>query len=592
MSDVVYEIFPALGIARLGNAPEAFYIGPEQACGLPILADGSDRPFGIGDFRDSEGRVQRQAARFRIWRRAPGAVPEEVTLATKDVRDISWTVHLANKKASWYRFQTTKGERGYAPNHPLRNAEVQSLEDRQRLFIDPGPRSIAGRNTSPVEFSKATIPPGYAGGSFPPETLRPQTIETLGALRTDGDGRLLLLGGFGHSGSVRDPAALTDYANNDGWWDDISDGPVRATVRLASGQTIEAKPAWALVAPPAYAPQIGNLVTLDDLMFDTSVRYLGTRPDIYEHGHWKGGAAGYRPRFATEVEPILRRGAGYPWVTDVPAGPHSFDLAQLADPSPAAANLRKFYLDILRGPGEENAVDSHVANVSMMPLLLGDDAIAAEHEAGLLLATRKYLSVTECQYFFLQQWAAGHFEPGGASSMHPGEALSRAVLENCVGGPLSPGIETTWIVRDPSIYSEPFRIRVKLPLPSPLSLGFDPASGLEPGDLTRYMAVPWQADFNDCSTENVRGRIMWWWPAQRPIAVFVPDEATTGPGRQVPWIGSDADPTVRGYFAFVDYMEMLRDWDKLGFVFDVGKPGAPQFIEVARRLPRPPAKAK
>src|SRR5450432_1388403 len=152
MADAVYEIFPAIGIARVGNAPEAFYIGPEKGCELPIHADGSDRPFTASDFRDREGRLQRQAARFRIWRRLPGAAPEEVTLATAGISEIRWTAHLANKKASWYRFQTIRGQNGYASNHPLRNAEVQSEADRRRLIIDPGPRSIAGRNAAPVEF--------------------------------------------------------------------------------------------------------------------------------------------------------------------------------------------------------------------------------------------------------------------------------------------------------------------------------------------------------------------------------------------------------------------------------------------------------
>jgi L-Lysine epsilon oxidase N-terminal/L-lysine epsilon oxidase C-terminal domain len=592
MADAVYEIFPAIGIARVGNAPEAFYIGPEKGCELPIHADGSDRPFTASDFRDREGRLQRQAARFRIWRRLPGAAPEEVTLATAGISEIRWTAHLANKKASWYRFQTIRGQNGYASNHPLRNPEVQSEADRRRLIIDPGPRSIAGRNAAPVEFSRSTIPAGYTGGSFPPATLKPESIETLGSLRTDALGRLLLLGGFGHSGSTREAAALSDYANNDGWFDDVADGPVTATIRLASGETLQAKSAWVIVGPPAYAPQVGNLVTLDDLVFDVAVRFLGARLDIYEHGYWKTGAAGYRPRFKSEIQPILVHIASFPWVTDIPAGPHSFDMAQLGDPGAASADLRKFYFDIMRGPGEENLVDSHVPNISMMPLLLGDDAIAAEHEATLLQATSKYLSVTDTQYFFLQQWAAGHFDPGERPARHPGEALSRAVLENCVGGPLSPGIETTWIARNPAIYAEAYRLRAKSPAPSPLSLGFDPADGLEPGDLTRYMALPWQADFNECATQRIQGRVLWWWPAQRPIAVFLPDEVTGKPGSQVPWIGSNEDPAARGFYCFADHLEMLRSWDKLGFVLDVGQPGTPQFVEVGRKLSRTPVKAK
>jgi len=236
----------------------------------------------------------------------------------------------------------------------------------------------------------------------------------------------------------------------------------------------------------------------------------------------------------------------------------------------------------------------------MMPLLVGDDAIGAAQDAGALLATSKYLRLTDTQYFFLQQWAAGHFEPGSAEETHPGQVLTRAVLENCVGGALSPGIETTWIARDPAIYAEPFRIRPRLPTPDPLSLGFDPVTGLEPGDLTRYMALPWQADFNECSTQKIQGRVMWWWPAQRPASVYLPAEGKAGEatmpasslGPQVPWIGSDDDPTARNYLAFADHLEMLRDWDKLGFVLDVGKPGDSRFVEVARTLPRALPKGK
>ena len=27
--------------------------------------------------------------------------------------------------------------------------------------------------------------------------------------------------------------------------------------------------------------------------------------------------------------------------------------------------------------------------------------------------------------------------------------------------------------------------------------------GLQPGDLTKYSALPWQADFNECSIQNI-----------------------------------------------------------------------------------------
>ena len=147
-----YKIYPPLGIARVGNAPVDFYIGPESYRGLPIKPNGGD--FTDRDFRDAEGRLCRQAARFHIY----DEKGHEVTLKTAEVKDIQWTVHMANKKASWYEFKTNEGEHGYASNHPLRNPEI---EDRHSLIIDPGPRQIGGADAGPVHMDKNSIPDGY-----------------------------------------------------------------------------------------------------------------------------------------------------------------------------------------------------------------------------------------------------------------------------------------------------------------------------------------------------------------------------------------------------------------------------------------------
>ncbi len=45
-----YKIYPPIGIARVGNAPDKFYIGPETYRGLPTNPDGN--PFTQDDFRD------------------------------------------------------------------------------------------------------------------------------------------------------------------------------------------------------------------------------------------------------------------------------------------------------------------------------------------------------------------------------------------------------------------------------------------------------------------------------------------------------------------------------------------------------------
>jgi|HubBroStandDraft_1064217.scaffolds.fasta_scaffold00065_48 hypothetical protein len=590
MSRIVYSIYPAIGIARVGNAPDAFYIGPEREAALPLTLDG--QPVGPDGFRDREGRLLRQAARFHLYRSTDDGPPEEVTLGTSGVSDIRWTVHLANKKSSWYAFETIKGEYGYASNHPLRNAGKTSDAERRALIIDPGPRTIAGGEHGPVPFSRTTIPPGYQG-SFPPEKLEPYSVDTLGELRSDGQGRLLVLGGLGRSGTDILPPAIADYANNDGWWDDTADGPVSVTVTLASGETVTVADAWVLVGPPGYAPQLPNLVTLYDTIFDVVVRKQGHRPDIFENELWKTGPDGYKPYFDTEIKPIFGRAAGYVWVAAIPPKPHDFDLVRLGDPDPLLNRFRQYYLKAIRPPGDENVLVNATSGVTAMPYLAGDDALGA-HEPGVVTAaTSKYLRLTDTQYFMLQQWSDGHFHAGAAPPGHPGEALTRGVLENCVGGAFSPGIEMSWISRNAEIYAGPFRIKHRTDLPDPLSLGFDPVAGMEPGDVCRYMAVPWQADFNECSSQPIEGRILWWWPAQRPEYVYLPplpgaekampDETA---GLQVPWLGTDYNQNAANYIQFADDLEMVSQWDRLGFVYNFGSETDPRFFEVARLLPR------
>jgi hypothetical protein len=189
------KIHPAIGVARLGNSPTEFFVGPEKpgVCRRPA-----------GGYKDAQGRVKRQAARFRLFGYdKDGELVREVT--AKDA-DITWTVRLANQKPAWKQFD------GLNPNAPLRNP---SVADRNSLIIDPGPRSLTGPNRA-VPFDTGT----FLGVAVP-----------LGEVRTDRHGRLLVLGGFGQSASPTS-APLTTFANNDGWYDDVSDGPVTAKTPL------------------------------------------------------------------------------------------------------------------------------------------------------------------------------------------------------------------------------------------------------------------------------------------------------------------------------------------------------------------------
>lgn len=603
-----YKIFPAIGVARVGNAPQKFYIGPETYRGLPTNPD--KRLFTEADFRDADGKLCRQAAQFHVYKVENG-VETEITLDSANIKSITWQVHLANKKPSWYAFQTSLGEDGYAPNHPLRNPHVT---DRHTLIIDAGPRHIGGRGQQGVHFDKNSVPKSYVGAHFPKPLLTPVTasIDTLGELQTDGAGRLWVLGGLGTSGSTEKDATIGDYANNDNWWDDTADGPVMATIEFMDGSKVEAASATVMVGPPAYAPQIPNLVTLYDTIFNAMVK-AGHYPDIFAHGFWKSGKHGYRPNFATEIKPLLERAILYPWVAAIPPKPHKFDYAMLgametvdgdSHGQAAYAGLRQYILDFVRPPEAENEIINNLKDASatgprsgvgatMMPYLAGDNALILGH------APSKYLRLTDTQYFFMQQWANGWFVDQPDSSQ-PGSALTRRVLENCVGGAFSPGIEMSWLSRDPAIYTEPFRIRHKFVPHGPMRLDFDPKRGLEPGDVCRYMAVPWQADFNECSSQPIDGRVLWWWPAQRPEYVYlepkpeprllsaaVPPPPGPKSGMQVAWLGTDFDQMASTYIMFADDVQMVQFWWGLGFVMEKHIDGEQRFVEVARALPRP-----
>ncbi len=92
----------------------------------------------------------------------------------------------------------------------------------------------------------------------------PTTTVPLGEIRSDDDNHLLVLGGFGKSASPPG-SGFEDFWGNDDWYDDASDGPVTATIRIrASGSTPAVVGAWVIVGPPKFAPHQDSVITLYD----------------------------------------------------------------------------------------------------------------------------------------------------------------------------------------------------------------------------------------------------------------------------------------------------------------------------------------
>src|SRR5262249_45376089 len=150
---------------------------------------------------------------------------------------ITWTVHLANRKANFCAFHGQAGAEDTplfssygTPQNPrlkVRNEKVKTEVERQRqLELDGGPQRINGGDAVTVAhfaIDRDHVKPKPRG-----ETKL--KIRPLGEFRSDADGRLIVIGGMGQSDF--DPGlgreTIRHFANNDGWFDDMSDGPVDA----------------------------------------------------------------------------------------------------------------------------------------------------------------------------------------------------------------------------------------------------------------------------------------------------------------------------------------------------------------------------
>jgi L-Lysine epsilon oxidase N-terminal/L-lysine epsilon oxidase C-terminal domain len=505
-------IYPPIGIGRVGNSENEYFLAPEVPDPLP------EAP---GFYRDGEGALKRQAARFRIYGlNAAGVAVRELTPG--DGVTIEWQIHLANKKSAWFQFQLALDipEAVDAPPTLLRNATVS---DRAALTIDPGPRRISGKNQSGKKYA-------FDDGKFM------GTRVYLGELRTDDAGRLIVLGGRGVSASYDKTKAIT-FANNEGWHDDVSDGPVTATVTLG-GEELPCDPAWMAVAPPNYGPMQKSVRTMWDLMRDVAVTgKLLPRP--------------VRPSFEQDIRPLFERMSRLQWVNAGFAaqfgwkGPQDFSqpewLERLAQPGDPTAELRRTIANHFRN------FDRDSYSPTPWPWLYGDAMNIPPAPT-----PRQNAALTDLQLRFLDQWANGHFDADYEPHPHPPrriedvpvaaqpDTLTKASLEDCLADAFHPGCEMTWPVRTKSMYMKAFRFshapdgwiepQYAPPVDSALTLPNGPLAGQVPGGITRWMAVPWQTDTASCRsgyTTSYDPNVPTFWPARVPNQVLTEEDYVT-----------------------------------------------------------------
>nr|CAG8466834.1 12191_t:CDS:10 [Entrophospora candida] len=570
-----FAIFPPIGIARVGNSTD-YYVGAEIS-GVYV---------GEGDtffkFKDENNRVRPQAARFRIYGYDENGVVREIKLTDENENvkvKIVWTVTLANKKAAHTRFS---GIKKYKLDDKKRNPNWEY--DRSTLIATETQDLSSDDGNKEKDFEGYV----YRTNNDPGHKLE------LGKMIMEKEGSLLIIGGKGKSGRVKKDVLITEYANNDYWYDDTSDGSIDATVTITingSEKTLKNKESksWVLVAPPKYAPGIPNLVSLYQVIKETQ----GLIPMNASNVEY------YR-----DIRPIFDTIHKNSWVNLMAFNGHGLNSKgyflrpelekRLKDNTEQEEGLRKSIFSRVRKPdGIVNPFEKNgQAYEYFMPPLSGNsgDVVTSLPDT--------FLTVTAGQYRLLENWARGDFvvnehneptkynyqflregtgrypkykkESNGTSEYKEFEEvitdvsdqvknLRKAPLEWSVGGAFFPGIEMTYVAYYSYTFSDKYEFRIN--------------ESIEPGDINAYMALPWQADFNECSDH--------WWPAQRPDVVIPQEilmeeimgkkgEITSKHFKQ--WTrGFRVNEPNRGEPKWGD-MDMVKAWDRqadmLGFVIE------------------------
>ena len=523
------KIHPSIGIARLGNHPTAYFVGPEKPHEYANPSSG----FKADD--NGELKVKRQAARFRLFGyNSDGNKVKEITNADAD---IEWTVTLANKKASWEgHFRDSRD--------PLRNAQVPP-DKRAELIIGPKTVILPGDK----EDSKRLGNSSYLSYLSAQQHKTVKNIY-LGELRIDESGRALVLGGEGRSESPIG-ARLEHYANNPGWFDDVADGPIDAKVTLhengarGPSKSVSVKGAWVITAPPNFAPSIQAVVTMYDMLYDRAIRdTLLSAVSLPE-----------TPSFSEHIYPLLEAALN---VQHISARTNYHSFSDLLDPN-SSLEVRETLLSRLRVPkGLRSDFRDRVKENGNMPKIF--DSNNSWKPEG---SSEEGFTLTESQYRMLVEWAEGKVDIDGPNGQPPEnitpEGLDRAALMNCVGGAFYPGIEAGWFLESPTAVEMDGADFLRIKRNQRLF-----GDSLEAGDITKQMAVPWQADFSVCHVSEDVG----WWPSARPDKVNIPG------GGRLPW---DRDIGPGG--TLLQKMKDMKDgWWKLGFVVQTNN----GFVEVDR----------
>ena len=645
--EVKYFIHPAVGIARVGDSAREFYIAPEtpgtfqhpvecyemdkaqydeSAQENATLDDGYEldhRMVALSrTYRDRFGGVRRQGARFRVFEYyyAHGEfdsegrrnMPTSIRELTSEEADITWSVQVANMKTIVPVTRDTVGlmYQAYAEAFRYVNRSVEVTIQG----VNKG-RDISSAISVERSFSRTTasaeIPAEYVTKAASLSSLK------LGTLLTDEQGHLIFLGGRGKTDKLEDAAGTSSAEEGGdmrakGWFDDLSDGVVKASIFIKkemdgssppSPREVDAEdvyPASVICGIPKFSGSILPLISLYDRAEDI----------VYSKGNIPTDRNSRL--YASYIQPILQNVDIMQHVSkDIRDNHIGSILSRVHSGSLAPANLYALVnkKETIFGLEEASLTSGR------MPLLYG----RIENDKP------RYISFTSRQIEYFNTWSSAttavnysSLTPDmysahiydGFPAIEEGEIdprdLDRAHMETIVAGGYGPGVEVNRISAyksedteeeteqstasggdavladlassggDPyitkyfdSYYSmgitmNPYGIWTRPANNS--SIGTQPpvyflrvdTDDVKPGYLTYNLPVPWHIDIHECGER--------WWPSAVPTSVWrCNDSDYTSYIPERTWTDS-----LYTHYGFDKHFDVLNHWTEYGFIKEKG----------------------
>ncbi len=483
----------------------------------------------------------------------------------------------------------------------------------------------------------------------------------LGAIEYD-EGTLIFYPGDGVSAALNPSDLNTDFADNSNWYDDICDG--RITARVTIGDTIyelnnAESAAWIATAPPDYAPQIQPLATMYDLVSGIHIDshkadFSSIFPVFYRlyRMQWVNLSDFLSPSFRETIDQIIEKGE------------FKLLFNNSEEAKPLREKIFNLFRDPLYNYNNEPIIPSKsitdITNIGS-----GNEEIKYPFYPGDGInypgSPAQWFAIPPILYDELKKWRDGNFKPlekDFKNMQDTGEyyreqyleaakdpsksalLMTKAVLETLYGGGFHPGVELTWPMRHKEMYKENTlvypevthnnslfglrEIRINTASKKEQSQIFYNDFGFQmdsddvndsikpdnskhwlwkttPGDLTKWMGIPWQSDAGSCQKVFLDSQypIPAWWAANLPVDVLTEESLVAMRNTKLtpntveylyanrsPWLMT-TDTGYVGYHAEGGYLNglisMVYKWKNIGVVAarKANVDGVPKTVYVA-----------